>query len=88
MWALRVSKKTEKPIKPRKLEKKLTEKTEPWKKNQLNLLEYLKNQPVRFDFGSISLNQTEKKKLIQTKNTEPNWNQTHWKLQKKPKKTI
>jgi hypothetical protein len=29
MWALRVSKKTEKPIKPRKLEKKLTEKTEP-----------------------------------------------------------
>jgi hypothetical protein len=49
------------------------------KKNRLNRLEYLKNQLVRFDFGSISLNQTEnkktepnQKKLRQTENTEPN----------------
>jgi hypothetical protein len=31
-----VSKKTEKPIKPRKLEKKITKKIEPWKKTRLN----------------------------------------------------
>jgi hypothetical protein len=33
-----VNKKTEKLIKPRKSEKKITEKTKPWKKNRLNWL--------------------------------------------------
>jgi hypothetical protein len=37
-----VSKKTEKPIKPRKLKKSNCE------KNRLNQLEFLKNRPVQF----------------------------------------
>jgi len=73
-----VSKKTGKPIKPRKLEKK-TEKTEP-KKNRLN---FWKNRPVRFGFDFINKkpkkpNWTEQKpekpsqNRAKPKNTEPN----------------
>jgi len=58
---LRVSKKTEKLKKLRKLEKNN-------QKNRLNRLKFLKNWPVRFGFGFISLKpkkpnriQTEKK---------------------------
>jgi len=63
-----VSKKTEKPIKPKKPEKKITE-----KKNRLNRLIFWKNRPVRFRFykqktEKIELNRTEPK----PKKTEPN----------------
>ena len=63
---IRGEKKTEKPIKPRK------------PKNKKKQLEFLKNQPVRFGFGFISLklkksNQTQTgKKPSQTGKTEPN----------------
>jgi hypothetical protein len=78
-WKLRVSKKTKKSIKLRKSEKQITEKTEPWKKNRLNRLEYLKNRSVRFGFISLKLkNQTEinnraklEKNRAKLKNTEP-----------------
>jgi hypothetical protein len=46
-----VSKKIKKLIKPKKL-KKITKKIKPWKKN---ILKFLKNQPVWFGFGFISL---------------------------------
>jgi hypothetical protein len=47
-----VSKKTKKPIKLRKSEKKNNQKNRTMKKKQL---EFFKNQPVRFVFGFISL---------------------------------
>jgi hypothetical protein len=75
-----VSKKTGKLIKSRKLKKPNR------KKNQLNQLEFLKNRPVQFGFGFISMtlkksNRTEPKqkktsqtgkKPIQTEKIEPN----------------
>jgi hypothetical protein len=66
-----VSKKIKKPIKPRKPEKKIIEKTEPKKKS----IKILKNQPVRFGFGFINkklkkLNRTETEK--NRAKTEPN----------------
>jgi len=45
------------------------------KKNQLNRLKFLKNQPVRFGFGFISLKQKKK---------EPNRTKSKPKKQKKP----
>jgi hypothetical protein len=61
---IEVFKKTEKPIKPRKLEKKQLKKPNR-EKNRLNQLKFLKNRPVRFGFGFLSLepekpNRTEK----------------------------
>jgi hypothetical protein len=49
-----VSKKTDKPNKPKKPGKKITEKTEP-KKKQINRLKNHKKIPVRFGFGFQSL---------------------------------
>jgi hypothetical protein len=58
-----VNKKTEKPIKLRKLEKKITEKTEPWKKTDR--------------FGSSFINLKSKKpNRTQTKKTENKPSQT------------
>ena len=59
---LGVSKKTEKPIKPKK------KKTELWKKTRL---EFKKNRPVQFDFCFISL-KLKNRTIPKSKKTEPN----------------
>jgi len=71
--SLEVSKKIEKPIKSRKSEKKSSKKSNCEK----NRLEFLKNQPVRFSFGLISMtlkksNRTEQKKQVKLEKTDPN----------------
>jgi hypothetical protein len=66
-------KKTKKPIKLKKLKKKIIEKTEPYR---LNRLKFWKNQPVRFSFDFISLKPK--------KPSQPGLNQF---LSKKPNRT-
>ena len=80
---LGVSKKIEKPIKPRKLEKK-NRKNRTVKKNRLNRLKFWKNCPVRFWFYKP---ETKKTKLNPNrKKTEPNWKKTesNWNNRAKP----
>jgi len=68
-----VSKKLKKPIKPRKLKKKITEKTKPWKKTNYNF-----EKTDRFGFNFINLkpkkqNRTQiEKKPSKTEKTESN----------------
>jgi len=69
-----VSKKTGKSIKSRK-QKKNNRKNQTVKKNRLNRLKFLKNRPVRFCFGFISL-KLKKPNRIQTEKTEPNRKKT------------
>ena len=66
--SLVVRKKIEKPIKPRKPEK--NQKNRIVKKHRLNRLKFLKNRPIRFGFGFISL-KPKKPNRTQTE-TEPN----------------
>jgi len=67
---LGVSKKTGKPIKPRKPKKKITEKTEPKKK----LIKFLKKPAgsVRFRFYKQKTEKTEPKPTKNREKTEPN----------------
>jgi len=72
MYLLGVSKKTEKLIKSRKLEKNN------WKNRTVkkNRLKFWKNWPVRFGFGFISLKPKKLNRTETEKNrakTEPNW---------------
>jgi len=70
-----VSKKTEKPIKMRKLEEKKTKKTEPWKK-PITILKKLTGL-IWFRFYKPETEQTEpnpnRKKTRQTEKTELDW---------------
>ena len=82
MPILGVSKKTEKPRKP---EKKITEKTEPWKK-PIKLIKILKKQAgsVRFRFYKSKTEKTEPNRT-QTKKTEPNRQKTEPKRKNRAK---
>jgi hypothetical protein len=79
-----VSKKIKKVKKSGKIEKK-NQKNRTVKKNQLNRLKFLKNQPVRFGFGFISLKQKKQNR------TKPNLNRKNKKnlsqTGKKPSQT-
>jgi hypothetical protein len=85
VFSLGVSKKTEKPIKPRKLEKN-NRKNRIVKKNQLNRLKFKKNRLVRFGFGFISKKLKKPNRTPTEKNqkkTKPN----QAKIEPKPEKT-
>jgi len=70
--------------KTEKIREKIIEKTELWKKS-IKPIKILKNRPVRFDFGFISL-KSKTPNRAQTEKTEPNRQKNRAKI-KKPSET-